>query len=541
MTAAADPAASAVARAEALLDVGRAAQALAAVAAVPPGGDADADTVRAHCLLALGRHREAMQSLQAAVEVEPDHLGACLARSIVLAELRDPTGSLSAAERAVALAPDSTPAHFLLGLAQLRAGGVNAARRTADALVVADPQNALPHHLLGAVAQAQHDLHLAEHAYRASLAVDPDDAEVATALGEVLAGMGRTQESNEVLAGVIRSDPVESGRAKAALAGLGGGSVSLFLVFFTIAQLIRAGREVGYPGVAGLVVLLLVVGIVVPEVQARRRTSDLSKGLQSGVRLLRRESNLAVACAFPVLLVPVGLWGVLAPGRPATARLIGLGLLLLSAVAPAVVWRQRGGRTPRAAGTRETTTREVLLSLLRTQVDVARRRRHDRRTQRASQRYVLLAQRPRTRHRALTVGFRLMMEGMAVFFAALIVSALVAPHATWPPRLGGVGWTLVSVAVLMLAGLDGALFDVRPRRTKDALSSHRVVTREGEVPSRVHLALHGALRLLLAPLDLVLGAAQRSDSRLLHDRLVGTTCVSVRPGNVYDGPGLTGR
>ncbi len=94
---------------------------------------------------------------------------------------------------------------------------------------------------------------------------------------------------------------------------------------------------------------------------------------------------------------------------------------------------------------------------------------------------------------------------------------------------------------LALAGLDGALFDVRPRQTKGALSSHRVVTREGEVPSRVHLAVHGALRFLLAPLDLLYGAAQRSDSRLLHDRLVGTTCVSVRPSNVYDGPGLTGR
>lgn len=540
-------------RANALLDIGRPRDALAALATVAPHESPDADTIRAHCLLALGRHNDALTSASAAIASNPEHLGAHLVRSVVLAELGQRTASLAAAEQAAALAPQDPPVLFTLGMAQLTAGLVNKARDTAESMVAEAPNHSLSHHLLGAVARQQRELGLAEQAYRRSLAIAPTDFDVATSLGEVLADQGRHTESADVLGAVVRADPLGSDRAKSRLAGIGGGSVSLFALFFGFAQLVRAGRYAGYEGVAGAVLGLFVIGMIVDEVQARRRVRHLSDGMRTGVVHVRRDSNIVVACVFSVVLAPLGLWGLLMPHRASSARLTGTGLLVVAAIGPWLAWRKR--RRAGGAGIRQSLrnwrehrqragsepgrgVRAWLGEVLATR----RRRFSDRRAaHRRETRYVQVdVGRPRTRDRTVLVLARLLVEASVAMFAVSLTAVVLDPAAPWPPQLGLLGWLVVSAVAAGLVCADGWYFDGRARASKNPVRAHRVVLAQTLLPpSARRLAGHALLRLVLGPLDVLYGAVSRRSSRLLHDRLAGTDCVLIRAATIYDAEART--
>jgi tetratricopeptide (TPR) repeat protein len=166
----------AVDRAKLMLDVGRGEDAVALLTAhlTEHAEDTGALSLLAWAQLRCERPAAALAATEAALAVEPDHLGAWQRRSQALTALDRHAEAVGAGRRCVELAPDSWTTHYTYGLALRKVSGqesmVLAAANHAVALAPGNPDT---HVLLGLAYGGLGNAGAAEQCYRRALAIDP--------------------------------------------------------------------------------------------------------------------------------------------------------------------------------------------------------------------------------------------------------------------------------------------------------------------------------------------------------------------------------
>lgn len=202
-------AATALAQGRALLDLGRAQEAVErlgdAVAAEPEEPEPRLDLARA--LLRAGRYEEALAAAEGAIALEPAWEWGHRLRASALARAGRPKQAVPAAREAVRLAGDEPLTHEVLGEVLLDAGDRRGAREAGEAALRLDPASAGAHHILADVDLAEKRLHAAEEHLRAALRLDPEDAMAHNNLGVVLQRTNRSKEAIACFETAARLDP----------------------------------------------------------------------------------------------------------------------------------------------------------------------------------------------------------------------------------------------------------------------------------------------------------------------------------------------
>lgn len=195
----------------------------------------------AEALIDLGRPAEALAVLARAAALDPDAMRPHALRASSLIALERYDEAAQAATDAITRAPEDSDAHRLLSFAQLRTGNDKPARETALQAVALDPEEALNYVMLaealqatrdeaGALAAARHATELephswyghdlegrllldhdeprrAEQAFRRALAIDPENDAVLNNLSLALAIQGRRVEAVAGMEAATRIDP----------------------------------------------------------------------------------------------------------------------------------------------------------------------------------------------------------------------------------------------------------------------------------------------------------------------------------------------
>jgi tetratricopeptide (TPR) repeat protein len=202
-------------RARALLDVGRFDQARAALGQYLAGSP---QSVEALCLLArshqLARnYQDMLDAAEQAVAAAPGSEWAHRLRSIALGKLRLPLQALTAARRAVELAPYAWQPYVIMVDALLATGGADARRDAFQAAVHAQrlaPQEPEVHNSRGRVFQAISDPGSARRSYQEALRLDPQNPTARNNLAIVELRQGRTTLAGERLGEVLADRPTEA-------------------------------------------------------------------------------------------------------------------------------------------------------------------------------------------------------------------------------------------------------------------------------------------------------------------------------------------
>jgi tetratricopeptide (TPR) repeat protein len=169
-----------IAKAQALLDVGRADEAAAMLSAALA---ADSGAWRGWCMLGVAhleraRHREALDCARRAIEIEPEENWPHRIASVAERHLGNKDQAVAAAREAVRLAPHNAYAHAQLAVAlahtrrSRRAEALNEAARALEL----GGHDAKIHCMAGDVALAVKYVWLAEERYRRCLEIDPSNA-----------------------------------------------------------------------------------------------------------------------------------------------------------------------------------------------------------------------------------------------------------------------------------------------------------------------------------------------------------------------------
>ncbi|MGW0117049.1 tetratricopeptide repeat protein [Streptomyces sp. NPDC003327] len=177
---------TALARAEALYDAGRYAQAGALVAqhlATDPE-DAEALVLLARCHHRAEKHPAALAAVDQALRARPELLMAWLMRTQILLALKRYAEAEAAGRHAVALAPNFWGSHYALGTALAEHGEHTRtpartveAYEAARAAVTLGPEEDAAHFLVGLTAQRRGDHATAQRAYETALRLNPQSSE----------------------------------------------------------------------------------------------------------------------------------------------------------------------------------------------------------------------------------------------------------------------------------------------------------------------------------------------------------------------------
>jgi tetratricopeptide (TPR) repeat protein len=202
-------------RARALLDVGRFEQARVALGEYLASSP---QSIEALCLLArshqLGRnYHEMLHAADQAVAAAPGSEWAHRLRSIALGKLRAPAQALTAARRAVELAPYAWQPYVIMVDALLASGGSDARREAYQAALHAQrlaPHEPEVHNSRGRVFQAISDPGAARRAYQEALRLDPQNPTARNNLAIVELRQGRTTLAGERLGEVLADRPTET-------------------------------------------------------------------------------------------------------------------------------------------------------------------------------------------------------------------------------------------------------------------------------------------------------------------------------------------
>ncbi|MFN8555833.1 MAG: tetratricopeptide repeat protein [Dehalococcoidia bacterium] len=249
---AAETSAQLAARARALLDLRRPAEALPLLrqAATDAPDDAHPRRLLALALLRTGDPEAALEAAGQAVALDPDdEWGRRLQSRILMASDR-PADALAAARQAVRLAPTGAEAWFALGDAALANGQPEEARQAARQIADADPLTANAELLLGDISLVADQPAVAEAHYQRALAKEPDSYAALNNLGIALLRQRRYQEATDRFHGAARLDPsAPAARGNAVVAA-------------------RAALDAGRPPqwVAALALALIVFGAFAPFV-----------------------------------------------------------------------------------------------------------------------------------------------------------------------------------------------------------------------------------------------------------------------------------
>ncbi|MCO1596705.1 tetratricopeptide repeat protein [Micromonospora sp. RHAY321] len=272
--------------------------------------DPDVLTMLARVHLAAGRPADALTAADAAVAAAPEALPALVARGMALADLERYPESAATADRILALGP--ADAYAQRSAAAILAGARNGqpALNAAWRGVELAPEEPQAHLVLGLVAARLELFDLAERAYREALRLDPRLAEARHDVGVIRLEQRRWSEALEHLAEAATISPkrMDSGRTIAhglhrlVLYGAGWSLVAAVVVAFA------ASANDGFSRLLA-VLAALTGGVVVWQLAARL------PGLTRTVlpELLHSDRSLALAIyavgAAPVLLLVYAVIG----------------------------------------------------------------------------------------------------------------------------------------------------------------------------------------------------------------------------------------
>jgi Flp pilus assembly protein TadD len=270
---------------------------------------------QAEALIDLGRPADALAVLARASALDPDAMRPHALRASSLIALDRYDEAQEAATAAIARAPEDSDAHRLLAYAQLRSGSERPARATALRAVALDPEEALNYVVLaealqatrdeaGALAAARHAIELepdswyghdlegrlllghedasgAESAFRRALALHPESDTVLNNLSLALAIQGRREEAVAGMEAATRIDPadalVRSNTLKVArrhTAWLRGLGMAVAIFGLVVAIMLLVEGDLAASAVALLVCALVGAGLY--ELGIRRAAAQLS-------------------------------------------------------------------------------------------------------------------------------------------------------------------------------------------------------------------------------------------------------------------------
>jgi tetratricopeptide (TPR) repeat protein len=151
----------------------------------------------------LGRWAEARRMLARLVEVEPENTEVRFEYAVTLMRLSRWVDAVHALEDVVAQQPDRGPGWYNLAVAHQALGHLAEARRAWDRTIELLPNNPDAHAHRGEVLLDLHEWSAAAADFEAALQREPDDVEAALNLSLALWKLGRLDEAQARVAGVI--------------------------------------------------------------------------------------------------------------------------------------------------------------------------------------------------------------------------------------------------------------------------------------------------------------------------------------------------
>ncbi|HTA38526.1 MAG TPA: tetratricopeptide repeat protein, partial [Candidatus Acidoferrales bacterium] len=148
----------------------------------------------------LGGNDDAARNLRAAIALDPGFLAAMANLVSVDLARGDLKEARSAADRFLALAPDSARALYSRGLVALKDGDAQTARDDFGKLLQQNPAYAVAHYDLALAEEKLGNYAAAERELRASIQLAPSYARAQFALGAVLLHLGRKSEAKSAFA-----------------------------------------------------------------------------------------------------------------------------------------------------------------------------------------------------------------------------------------------------------------------------------------------------------------------------------------------------
>jgi Flp pilus assembly protein TadD len=248
-----------LATAEALLDIGRPAQAREHTAGYLADHPDDARALRliARCYEASDEYPQMLEAAQAAVAADVDSYQGHVLLASALIHLHRYAEAVEAAGRATRLSPLGWRAHLLTGVAQCARGRRRAGMAAVNRAVALAPDEPHTHYVQALLQHSAGNRLGAKHAYRRALRLDPGHAGAQRGLGHLALAAGRLVAAVGHFTGAAAAEPgtgmagpgVE--RALLGVAGLGVLTAWLLLfvlVFsmFPVAWLVAAAAAGGY-------------------------------------------------------------------------------------------------------------------------------------------------------------------------------------------------------------------------------------------------------------------------------------------------------
>ncbi|MGN9775939.1 tetratricopeptide repeat protein [Micromonospora sp. H33] len=318
-----------VQRAQLLAELGRYDEAAAelgyAVALEPANAAVLTALSRVH--LAAGRPADARTAADGAVAAAPDWVPALVARAMALADLEEYAEAARTGDRILALGPDD--AYAQRSAAAILAGSRNGqpALNAAWRGVELAPEEPEAHLVLGLVAANMQLYDLAERAYTEALRLDPQLAEARHDIGVLRLEQRRWSEALEHLAEAAAMSPgrIDSGRT----ISVGLRQLVVFGAGWSmIAAVVLACLAVGSDGTSRVAAVFAALGGALLVWRYAAKLPGLARTILPG--LLRSDRTLALAvyaaAAAPVLILLYALVGtpwplVLAIGVATVAEL----------------------------------------------------------------------------------------------------------------------------------------------------------------------------------------------------------------------------
>lgn len=200
-----------VARADQLLDIGRAQEAYDLLRADPETPTSGAALVAlSHAADKLERYREARDAAGAATTLDPDRPSGWLLLAVALMKLDFPYDALGPARRGVALAPDHFGSHQIMARVLTDLGRFDEAQIHVSRTMALDPGGTSGWVTLARLQLTQQRWSDAEKSARTALSIDPesDEAKVLLSLAQASTGSTTKQAAAvETLVSTLRSNP----------------------------------------------------------------------------------------------------------------------------------------------------------------------------------------------------------------------------------------------------------------------------------------------------------------------------------------------
>lgn len=326
-------------RAEALVDLGRWQDALAALAALPPDDHTRGAALRAQCLLALGRPREALGAARIAQAASPEDEWPHRLVAVCCRALGRSKQAHQAALTAASLEPASPRALGILASCELDLGNLEAAHRAAAAAVQVAPHDPEGYELLARVALRARQLGDAEGLVRHALQLAPEDADLIALLAEIQLAAGRLDEARATQVAAARADPTAARHRDAVATPVVATSIAGVVIggLFALSGLRRGLAVIDqYPSpvVSATAVFALFIwwGFAVRD--RRKDRHRLPDGVYAGLRRHRRRSDLrwlrtAGLCVTAVGIFATFRWLLVGSSGTYAAAQLGVGALIV--------------------------------------------------------------------------------------------------------------------------------------------------------------------------------------------------------------------